>query len=524
MLTQISAFLLGKRDSGSAGKRFFRAALILLAVLLVLGLGVIVGLHQYLRSAGGQARLQKELSRALRMPITFKEASLSGSHFRISELTIRDRDTTRIEVAAIYARYRPWPLLRGVVRLYDLSVEKPKLVLNQKPREKKPKREKPPATPTLVAEVKAPAPPVSISTPAAPIPARPPLVEPAPPKPAEPAPAPIAAAPAPTTPAESKAKPAKSPARKKSPFQLVVESGQLRHGSVQIIDETLRPIGVITEINFDCTSQPSGEAKALLEVERIVWASIVVEKLRIPITFAQGKLELPEVTGKFGDGPFLIRGSWEPHHPESPVTLAIRFDQVDLDRLTRDTDEPLGLAFGTLSGTAELAGSSKAVESIQGNAALVVRDGRLRDFAYCTMIGQPLGIDQFDDLKFAESSAKLRVADGQVFIEDVLIDASDLQVKAKGFIQLDGRVQAAARLTATDSVVDHVPSATRPCWTSDGGAHFIDFKITGKTHKPKTDLPDIVSRQMPGTPFDDLVALILEAAKKKAAEAKAKGR
>src|SRR6266853_2872617 len=100
------------RDSKGAVNRALKSILIGLAALLFLGLGASVGIFQYVQSASGQARIQQQLSRALRMPLTFKTASLSAGSFRISGLTVHDGDTARLEAPTICGRYRLWPLLR----------------------------------------------------------------------------------------------------------------------------------------------------------------------------------------------------------------------------------------------------------------------------------------------------------------------------------------------------------------------------------------------------------------------------
>src|SRR6266853_1905497 len=140
------------------------------------------------------------------------------------------------------------------------------------------------------------------------------------------------------------------------------------------------------------------------------------------------------------------------------------------------------------------------------------------------VIGKPLGIAQLSDLRLADSSADLRVADGNVFIENLLIDANDFRFRAKGIAGFNGRLKVAARLIANESVVEHVPSSLRDCWTPNGGTQFIDFKVFGKTHKPRTDLAERIHLKSPGAQFDNLAARIFDVAKEGAAETKAKGK
>lgn len=544
----------GAGDNVRLVKKAAKAILIGLAALPIVGLGIVFGVEKYLQSPSGQVWIQARLSRALNLPVTIEKTRVKLGDLRMTGVTVRDGDLKVLTASALGASYRLWPLLRGRLSIYEVNFEDPKVVLakNADGKWTMPNGKKAPAKPTVAAEVKAPAPAVPVMAPpvaAAPLPTKPAPTEAAAPAPpvakvttAHPMKAPspdptaasvasekdavalIADAPKSEKKPKSEEKPkSEKPPKKKSWFQIVVEGGQLRRGSVDLLTKEHLPLATVTEINISYLSPNVDRAEGSIEVGRIVWANNnVFEKVRVPFSYLNGTLEVPEVKGTYGNGPFAGNASWKTRDPGSPFVAGLKFENIDLDRLTRDTEEPLGQAMGILSGVLNLRGSAEAREQLSGEGHLTVREGRFRDFVYFTMIGQPLGIDRMADVKVKELVGDLHIANEHVYIDKLAVDAEELQLNAQGVARFDGKLQVAARLSVQESLVAEMPAANRERMTVNGGARFIDFKLTGKTHKPKTDLADRVAGQTPALNFDQMLASILETAKKRSLEKKTK--
>ncbi|MEA3213774.1 MAG: hypothetical protein QOE70_6831 [Chthoniobacter sp.] len=471
-----------------AVKKLSKAILIAVGAVLVLGLALLFGINLYLQSPGVQIRIQEEISRALRVPLAITNSSLTPwSDLRITGITIPNGGTNLLEASSFRARYRFWPLLRGTLIIYDMRVEDPKIVWSQNAEGKwvLPKVEKP-ASKAAAAEAKiSPTAVVASATPPEPV-------------------------------RESEvAKPL--PTKKKSGLKVVVEGCQLLRGSVQLLDRAQLPVATITDLNINYTVLTPERVEGTIEIGRTVWSDTFVFKdLRSPFVYADGKFDFPQLTGKYGDGPLSGSLQWDSTDSKSPFVMALKFDQVNVAGVTTELGWAEGQASGTLGGTLDLHGSSKQIERAEGRAKLNLQNGRFREFSYFEMIGQALQIRQLSDLRLTESSADIRIADEKAFIESLTLNASDLQLNAKGVARFDGKLQINARLIAQDGVVKQLPSLVHDNFaTGENDTRYIDFNITGKTSKPKTDLLDKIVGQKLEAQFDELVSSIFGSKKKK---------
>ena len=113
-------------------KKVSKAILIGLAVVLVLVVALVVGLNLYIQSPGAQARIQEELSKALRLPLKITNTSVTPwSDLRITGISIPNGDANFLEATSFSARYRLLPLLDGKLIITEMRVENPKVVWQQ---------------------------------------------------------------------------------------------------------------------------------------------------------------------------------------------------------------------------------------------------------------------------------------------------------------------------------------------------------------------------------------------------------
>jgi hypothetical protein len=121
-------------------------------------------------------------------------------------------------------------------------------------------------------------------------------------------------------------------------------------------------------------------------------------------------------------------------------------------------------------------------------------------------------------LRLKDSSADARIVEGKIYFDNLTLDANDLQLTSKeGYARFDdGKLDIHARLIAQNSLIQQLPGLVRDNFSvGDGDMRFIDFRITGKAEKPKTDLLDKIVGQKLQTQFDELVNGIFGSKKKK---------
>lgn len=463
-------------------KKVSKAILVALAAVLALVVAGLFGINLYIQSPGVQARIQEEISRALRVPLRITNTSVTPwGDLRINGISIPNGDANLLEAASFRAHYRLLPIFGGTLIIQNMAVDGPKIVW---PQNADGKWELPAAATTAKAAA------------AAPVPAATPGVA--------------------AQPAEPKSHEAKP--KKKSGFQVVVESFEIQHGDIELLDAAGQRVATFADVNMLYTSLTPERIEGVAQIGRLTWSEkVAFENVRAPFNYTPAAFDLPKISGTLGGGPFSASFNLKSSEPKSPFTLGMTFDQVDMGRIATSAGWGEGQASGVLAGTIDLAGNFPRFSRAEGTTHLTLRDGRFREFSYFEMIGQALQIKQLSDLKLKESTADARIADEKINFENLLLDAGDLQIRAKGPARFeDGKLQLNARLIAQNSLVKQLPGLVRDNFAAgENDTRYIDFNVTGKAAKPKTDLLDKIVGQKLESQFDELVNGIFGMKKKK---------
>lgn len=470
---RFALFFQGFAATFAAVNRISKAILIALGILAALVVGVMVSVNLYLQSPGVQARIQEELGRVLRLPLTITSTSFTPwSDLRINGITIPNGDTDLLNAASFSARYRIAPLLKRRLVIHHVTLDSPKIVWMQNSEGKwtLPRQEKPAKS------------------------AEPPAAEPKPPVP------------------ETE----KKPRKEKREMEVVIESGQIKRGTIELLDKARQPVATLTDLNVDFTKLTAERIEGTAQIGRVVWERVlVVEEVRTPFSYLDGMLELAALDTRMGGGFVKGRVGFNMEEETTPFDGKLEFEHVDLARIGAEaawTDSEIA---GSLRGTLNLAGTVSNWRRAEGNATLFLRNGRFKNLFYFELIGQALQIKELSDLRLADSQAELRFADEKSFIESMTLDSANLQLSGKGLVRIDGKLQIAAQLLARDRLFKQLPSFARDQFsTAPDNSRYIEFNITGNTAKPKTDLLNKVVGQKIDAQFDDLLSSLFNTKKK----------
>jgi uncharacterized protein involved in outer membrane biogenesis len=439
--------------------RVLKAILVICASLAVLLVAGALVLQAYVQRPATQARIESELSRALKVPLEITKTSVSPRGLRITGVTVPDGERTLLDAEAFSARYRFWPLLQGRLVVYEMLLENPKITWTQNAEGKWAL----PALPDAKEE-------------------------------------------------KSEETPDEAP-RKKSGFELLDHDGH----------RVATASGVEMAWSFERPEQVEGSFSAA----RLAWKdALIFSDVRTPLRYtAEGALTLPEIEAILANG--AVRGNFsvETEAKDAPFALALSFDKVDLARLTTEAGWQPGQAAGALSGGLELRGNSSDIERAEGKGDLTLDNGQFRQLEFFQTIGQILQINELSNLRLKNARAQFHVADEKTFIDRVALETTDLQLSAKGVARFDGKLQLDAQLAVADRLGRQLPGFVRDNFNApnDEGWRAIDFKISGRTDKPKYDLLDRIIGQRIGSQFEDLVSSIFGAGGKKEKKEKEKG-
>jgi len=328
--------------------------------------------------------------------------------------------------------------------------------------------------------------------------------------------------------------------RQRPAFQLV--SVRLRHGTIRYRDEASGRTVELADLALDAR-QPQLDAPVPVSVR----ARLATEDLRLDGIVSEGVLDLagerPEyrgtlqagpgavgtiplerVTGKVRAAPPIVDlesgevatlggqitctahldGEAAAGHPGLTAQLAVR--NLDLAKLPAPPDRPRPAGSLTLDGNLAApppgAPGFKAGATGQGNFA--VADGRVEGAGFGRPVLEALQLflkpgvadrlsnrypDLFatDDLRFTRLSGSGRLADGRIRSDDLVLAATSWEARGEGTLGLDGDVDAAVRLAASQGLTDDVLGQLRARATlvDTSGRLTIPLRVRGPVRRPK---------------------------------------
>jgi type II secretion system protein N len=465
-------------------KKVSKAILIGFVVLAILGVAFVLGLNWYIQTPASQARIQDELSKALRLPLKLDAVSVSpfgGLH--ITGITIPNQGANFLEATSFDAHYRLLPLLQGKFIITTMKVENPKIVWVQ----------------TADGKWELPAPEQAKEAAAADATQK--LAQQEEKK---------------NGAGEEKAKVEAAKEEKKRSFAVIVERFDVKGGTVEMFDNAHKHVAVFNDVDLTFTALSDERVEGTVTVGNIVWAdSVVLDHVTTPFKFADDAFNLSEIAAAFGQG--TITGRYHTHSEKdgSPYKVALAFSKIDLDRLGTEMGATAGQSIGMLSGQIELHGNSKHADHMAGQGRVDIRDGQFHQLDLLQTVGEILGMRELANLRVRDGHADLQIDGDKILVDKLTLNTSDLQLAAHGTAHLDKRLNLEAQLSAEDAVVQRFPGMIRDAFVPmDAGRHGVDFIVKGSLDKPKTDLLDKFTGQKINAQFGDVLGSLFTNDKK----------
>jgi hypothetical protein len=119
----------------------------------------------------------------------------------------------------------------------------------------------------------------------------------------------------------------------------------------------------------------------------------------------------------------------------------------------------------------------------------------LEPLDFMRQVGTLLRIEELQLLELAEARARVRLAAGELLVEDVHLQSENLIIRSKGTVQLDdGALDLQSRILVNESLQRSLGGLiSRFLEASDTeGYRQLPFRVYGTTARPRTDLLDRV--------------------------------
>ncbi|MCE9612210.1 MAG: AsmA family protein [Chthoniobacter sp.] len=438
------------------------------AKAILLGLGVlcvvlVIGsfcLHAHLQSPHTQERIRAQFSHALGMPLKLTNTSFSPwGGLRITGVTIPEGDANFFAADNFSAGVRWLPLLVGKVSIPEITVDRPKLVWKENAKGKW-------VLPKLTASESTPA------TEAAP------------------------------------ARPEKAPAGK-AEKAVAFDIARLRvnGGATELSDNEGKQILACTGVNVTCTTVTESKVEGVVEIGHLVWTeSVALDNVRAPFTWSGGELTVTKLTGTLSGGAATGSFKGRPKAENSPFEAEFQCEKVDLAQFTANLGWKVGQATGTAAAQLRVAGDLDRLNRATGPGQFQITDARFKQLDFLQSIGKALDIQELTDLRLKDGHGDFHLADKKIHVDQMALNALNLQLGVKGTVGYDQKVALEAQLGVEDGLLKQLPEMLRDSFgQAEDGHRTIGFQISGTTDKLRTNLFDKLIGQKVGRQFDDLL-------------------
>jgi hypothetical protein len=426
-------------------KRLSKVILITLGIVAVLLAAAIVGAIVYLQSNDGRAQIEESLSKAIRTPIRITKIDfLPWRELRAEGVSVPGAEETGAPLAAapsFRADYRFWPLLRGELQLHSLVLDQPHLIWGQNAEGKW-------VWPTIEKEKEG------------------------------------------ATPREVANEPKKEKrAKKKS--SVTVSGLKLADGTLELFDLKRRLVFRATGTNADFGDFSDG-VTGTATFAKLVWNDVwVFENVTARFRYANGLFTLKDLAGSSLGG--QVSGQIEISTGEegSPFKTDLEVRSVNLSELAQAAGWSAGDVGGRVSGTLTVAGKSTQFARLEGPGHLKIEDGYLRKLELFESLAHVLAFPELANLQPRETTVDFKFRDEKAFIDSLVLRTGTLTLNANGVARFDEKLILDSQLVLPETTYKTLPDFAASNFTKrDNGLYILDFKITGKTNAPKTDLAE----------------------------------
>jgi hypothetical protein len=437
-------------------KRLGKILLISLAALAVLLLAGFWMLNRWVQSPAMHAHIERELSKALRLPLKFTKLSVSpGGGITATGVTVPDVNGNFFEASSFTALYNPASLARGRLMISEMSINGPKFSVSQSAPGKW-------RIPPLPAEIQAE------------LDARR--------KPKSPKSATGSAA---TTP---------KPAAKKSGPAVSVEKLTIIGGAAELYDETGAPYATLSDVRLSLPGITEEKIEGSLAIGyAVLYGKLALHDFHAGVSYSETKGFIsPAFQAKAGGG--KVTGSFATM-PEKATDLGMPFSakislaDVDVLRACSEASAEQPNLTGILSGSATLRGVGDHRKLLQGKGSVTLKNGTFQELEMVRQLGEFLEIQNAAHFGIENSTLNFQIGNDRLFVDQLSVDAPPLILSATGSSKLDGKLDLDAVLSVANSFLENRSTLAAQFSKPDAnGRRTLPFDIGGTWSKPKSNL------------------------------------
>ena len=446
---------------------------------------VVLMANYFLNRPAFKTHVERQVSRALKMPVQFEVLKLKWNGIRIKNLNIpyEQQGASFAQAKGLGFSFNFWRLLRGQMILDSIDLNAPQVLLLETP---KGKIELPRLTKEKIAESE---------------------------------PLPLPASTITQLDEEKKEREEKrveetskhsftsEEFRPRSRNRLGVDQVKIRDGLFQYRDHKQKIKVSCEGIEGDgdfFTSPDEMKSRGEIQVESIlIDSNIKITQFESPVVYTNEILLLPEIQAKLYRGTMagFFRARFDKESKPFRNKLQIRdFDlKTFLDERIKEGSPIEGRSDLNFEGR----GQFENAKAIEGTGDFLVKSFRAEGIKFFREIGQVIGAPGLSDVKFEQIIGQFHVKD-----EHVVFDRVETKPKTattyligKGTIDFEGNLNFSGTLTLNSSLIGNLTQLLQKIRVkSSDGMISVPFHVTGTTDEPKirVEAPDFAENAIKG--------------------------
>ena len=465
--------------------QFRRIILIVLGTFVSVAAVILLSVNLYVQSQGTQTRIQQELSHRLGLPLNIRRISVTPwGGLKLSGIVIPQTPSREsvnfLEARTFRLRIRLSSLFSHRLVIKEVLLVDPHVIWLQNAEGKW-------WLPGL-AQREGPFPPgTEVQAADSAVPSREP--EQIPPAPASP-------------PAAVRIRPDRETRDENEPVRFVPQIRRIRvtGGNFRFLDESGNFVAAFEGLRFRSDVR---DAVSLLGNAQVAKISLrdrfFLEGMRSNLRYDPSKLTLSEMSAHAGAGDLSGRFTMEPQAEDSPFSLAIKFRNVQADRIITEAGGSKGVVQGKLEGTFEATGKIADSNALQGRGEIYLHDGQVQQYSVLVALGQILQIEELKQLHLDQAQAKYHINSGVVTVDELMLRSPNVRLSAKGSIAFDGKLRLDSQLAINDKIRNQLFKPIRANFqpASEPGYFAVDFEVGGTIDRPKSNLVEkVVGRDL----------------------------
>ena len=224
-----------------------------------------------------------------------------------------------------------------------------------------------------------------------------------------------------------------------------------------------------------------------------------LQRMRSTVSYSPRELDISKILAQAGGGDVTGGFAMQPDVKGSPFNVAIKFRNVEADRIIAEAGGEKGVIKGKLDGSFEARGEIADPKVLHGTGEIFLRDGQLRQYSLLVALGQILQIEELTQLHLEQAHAKYHIDSGVVTVDELILRSPNIRLSAKGTIAFDGKLHLDSQLAINDKVRNQLFKPIRSNFqpSNDAGYFAVDFEVDGTIDRPKSNLMDkVVGRDL----------------------------